>query len=46
MQHGHSHGPFSHRKPAAEENTDSWLMSYADMITLLMFFFIIFVSVS
>lgn len=29
-----------------EENTDSWLMSYADMITLLMCFFIIFVSVS
>lgn len=29
-----------------EEGTDSWLMSYADMITLLMCFFIIFVSVS
>ncbi len=29
-----------------EENIDSWLMSYADMITLLLCFFIIFVSVS
>lgn len=29
-----------------EEGTDSWLMSYADMITLLLCFFIIFVSVS
>ncbi len=29
-----------------EENVDSWLMSYADMITLLLCFFIIFVSVS
>jgi chemotaxis protein MotB len=29
-----------------EGETDSWLMSYADMITLLMCFFIIFVSVS
>ncbi len=40
---------FPHRRnhPALqEENTDSWLMSYADMITLLMCFFIIFVSVS
>jgi len=34
------------RKHAQEEGTDSWLMSYADMITLLMCFFIIFVSVS
>jgi chemotaxis protein MotB len=34
------------RKPPHEENVDSWLMSYADMITLLMCFFIIFVSVS
>jgi chemotaxis protein MotB len=34
------------RKTISEENTDSWLMSYADMITLLMCFFIIFVSVS
>lgn len=33
-------------KPKGEENVDSWLMSYADMITLLMCFFIIFVSVS
>lgn len=34
------------RKILPEENTDSWLMSYADMITLLMSFFVIFVSVS
>ena len=29
------------RKHSQEENVDSWLMSYADMITLLMCFFII-----
>lgn len=34
------------RKHQGEENVDSWLMSYADMITLLLGFFIIFVSVS
>ncbi len=34
------------RPPPQEESVDSWLMSYADMITLLMCFFIIFVSVS
>jgi chemotaxis protein MotB len=35
------------RKQAmSEETTDAWLMSYADMITLLLCFFIIFVSVS
>jgi len=34
------------RKPQHEENVDSWLMSYADMITLLLCFFIIFVAVS
>jgi chemotaxis protein MotB len=34
------------RRPPPEENVDSWLMSYADMITLLLGFFIIFVSVS
>lgn len=35
------------RKPhVQEEGVDSWLMSYADLITLLMCFFIIFVSVS
>jgi chemotaxis protein MotB len=34
------------RKHVHEENADSWLMSYADMITLLLCFFIIFVSVS
>ncbi len=33
-------------KHQAEDNVDSWLMSYADMITLLLGFFIIFVSVS
>lgn len=33
-------------KQKHEENIDSWLMSYADMITLLLCFFIIFVSVS
>jgi chemotaxis protein MotB len=39
--------PHRHRHHVTqEENTDSWLMSYADMITLLMCFFIIFVSVS
>lgn len=34
------------KRPKPEENVDSWLMSYADMITLLLCFFIIFVSVS
>lgn len=34
------------RPPPQEHNVDSWLMSYADMITLLLGFFIIFVSVS
>jgi len=34
------------KKTLPEENVDSWLMSYADMVTLLMCFFIIFVSVS
>ena len=34
------------RKHQQEENVDSWLMSYADMITLLLCFFIVFVSVS
>lgn len=34
------------RRKFAEDNADSWLMSYADMVTLLMCFFIIFVSVS
>jgi chemotaxis protein MotB len=34
------------RHPPQEEGTDSWLMSYADLITLLMCFFIIFISVS
>lgn len=37
--------PPKHHKHQAED-TDSWLMSYADMITLLLGFFIIFVSVS
>ena len=35
--------PHNHHE---ETNTDSWLMSYADMITLLLCFFIIFVSMS
>ncbi len=34
------------RKNLQEENVDAWLMSYADMITLLLCFFIVFVSVS
>ena len=34
------------RKHQTEDNVDSWLMSYADMITLLLCFFVIFVSVS
>lgn len=34
------------RQTKHEENVDSWLMSYADLITLLLCFFIIFVSVS
>lgn len=34
------------REIKREENVDAWLMSYADMITLLLCFFIIFVSVS
>ncbi len=34
------------RRQHTEDNVDSWLMSYADMITLLLGFFIIFVSVS
>jgi len=35
-----------HRKAHQEDNVDSWLMSYADMITLLLAFFIIFVATS
>lgn len=38
--------PIPRLHPPQEDNTDSWLMSYADMITLLLSFFIIFVSVS
>lgn len=34
------------KKHLPEDSVDSWLMSYADMITLLMCFFIIFISVS
>lgn len=34
------------RRQTQEENVDSWLMSYADMITLLLAFFIIYVSTS
>ncbi len=34
------------RQVKHQENVDAWLMSYADMITLLLCFFIIFVSVS
>jgi chemotaxis protein MotB len=34
------------RKFHQEENVDSWLMSYADLITLLLSFFIVFVSAS
>src|SRR5580658_8595786 len=36
--------PPPHKPP--QDHVDSWLMSYADMITLLLCFFIIFVSVS
>lgn len=38
-------GPFKARKPS-ENDVDSWLMTYADMITLLLCFFVIFVSTS
>lgn len=34
------------KHPPQEEGVDGWLMSYADMITLLLCFFIIFVSTS
>ena len=34
------------KKYIQEDNVDSWLMSYADMITLLLCFFVIFVSAS
>jgi chemotaxis protein MotB len=34
------------RRHHQEENTDSWLMSYADMVTLLLCFFVIFASAS
>lgn len=44
-QHSGNH-PIPRLHPPHEDNTDSWLMSYADMITLLLSFFIIFVSVS
>ena len=38
--------PFRKQTSSAEDNTDAWLMSYADMITLLMAFFVVFVSTS
>ena len=34
------------RRQHTEENIDSWLMSYADMITLLLCFFVIYASAS
>lgn len=34
------------KKNQPEENLDAWLMSYADMITLLLAFFVIFVATS
>ncbi len=40
----HTHPVF--KKKHVEEGTEAWLMSYADMITLLLCFFIIFVSTS
>ena len=38
--------PENRHRSQQEGGLDAWLMSYADMITLLMVFFVIFVSVS
>jgi len=47
MSGGHQQGGgFKKKQHAAEEGTDAWLMTYADMITLLLCFFVILLSVS
>ena len=37
---------YRRRKPAPQAHTDDWLMTYADMITLLLCFFAVFLSIS